>query len=86
MIEITCVLMLCLFILLIALAIFCKATNDYFDEKSKIEAQKVDIVCDALKKINNPYRYLARFESLRWVFREVSELEDGYLKSGSVKL
>lgn len=54
MIEITCVLMLCLFILLIALAIFCKVTNDYFDEKSKIEAQKVDIVCDALKKINNP--------------------------------
>ena len=54
MIEITCVLMLCLFNLLIALAIFCKATNDYFDEKSKIEAQKVDIVCDALKKINNP--------------------------------
>lgn len=53
MIEITCVLMLCLFNLLIALAIFCKATNDYFDEKSKIEAQKIDIICDALKRLYN---------------------------------
>lgn len=53
MIEITCVLMLCLFNLLIALAIFCKATNEYFEMKNKIDQQKIDIICDALKRLYN---------------------------------
>ena len=53
MIEITCVLMLCLFNLLIALAIFCKATNEYFEMKNKIDRQKIDIICDALKRLYN---------------------------------
>lgn len=50
-----CVLMLifCFFCVLAALAIFCKATNEYFEMKNKIDQQKIDIICDALKRLYN---------------------------------